>query len=118
MRRRSPKIQAHIRNRADRQLQKMAPLRDFMVKFDGPFWKLVSEKLQAKVAAFEYARSAEKLAAIPEVSLKMIMAQEEALKAVINMPNEIKAVLEKMEEEHGKTMGDAERSGALEKNRL
>lgn len=96
----------------------MAPLRDFMAKFDGPFWKMVTEKLQAKISAFEYARSVDKLATIPEVSLKMIMAQEEALKAVINMPKEIKAVLERMEEEHGRTMEAAEKRGALAKNRL
>lgn len=96
----------------------MAPLRDFVAKFDGPFWKAITEKLNAKIAAFEYARSAEKLPSLSDVSLKMILAQEQALKAVISMPHEIKAVLQRMEEEHGRTLGDAERSGALVKNRL
>lgn len=96
----------------------MAPLRDFAAKFDGPFWKMVTEKLESKIKAFEWARSVEKLPGLTDTSLKMILAQEEALKAVISMPSEIKAVLEKMEEEHRKTVGEARKSGALEKNKL
>lgn len=93
----------------------MVPLRDFMAKFDGAFWKEITEKLQDKIKSFEWARSVEKLPGLTDTQLKMILAQEEALKAVISLPSEIKAVLEKMEAEHRMTL---ENTGALEKNAL
>ena len=101
--------------KADRQRAQIKPWQDLLAAFDAKQWDLISSKLKVRLKNLQGVRQGhEALAKIPDVELKMLLSREDEIIALLELPNEGRKLLKRLEAEHAalrNKISEKQRSG-------
>jgi hypothetical protein len=89
------------RERSEKMLERITEMNKFLDKFDGEFWKMVTEDLETRIRVCVGARDA-KFAEMTEAELKAVIAEERAYRIIRDLPSRVLATRDNLVKERRK----------------